>query len=118
VSIVVAPLTPTELTIGESPGHWYDLKLLEQLPSKAPIDLLVVDGPPAYRRGLIHARYPAVPYFCSRLADDYAVSLDDIHRRGEQRVIAHWERELDIQFERRFTRGRIAIGRSRGTYRL
>ena len=78
---------------------------------ETPIDLLVVDGPQAGRKDLRHARYPAVPFFRSRLASDYAVILDDIDRRGEQEVAVRWERELGIPFNRRYVHG-IAIGRS------
>jgi Methyltransferase domain len=118
VSVVTAPLVPVELGFGGRPGEWYDPESLASLRSDPPIDLLIVDGPPAYDSERRHARYPAVPFFRNRLAEDFSIVLDDIGRRGEQEIVAEWERELGIEFERRLAQGRIAIGRSRETYQI
>ncbi len=80
------------------------------------IDLLLVDGPPAYGKELRHARYPAVPFFKDHLAQDYTVVLDDINRLGEQEIVERWERELGIKFDRRFIDGTIAVGRPRRSF--
>src|SRR6476646_2523828 len=67
---------------------WYD-KL--RLPTVEAIDLLVVDGPPAFERGTETAREPALDVFRERLSRNATIVLDDSWRRGEKRVMAGWQ---------------------------
>lgn len=113
VNVVHAPLAPTSR--GWEPGaQWYAEDKVADLRSGEPVDLLVVDGPPAWSRERRHARYPALPFFRDLLAPRAAVILDDIDRRGEREVVARWEDEHGIAFERRFSDGSIAVGRLPG----
>ena len=64
------------------------------------IDLLVVDGPPAFADGLGLARHPALPVLRDRLAPDATVVLDDVERPGEQEVLRRWEDEFGLDFRR------------------
>jgi hypothetical protein len=116
VSVLHADLVPTSLTFDGQQGRWYDEEKLRQSIFGEPIDLLIVDGPAGQTAERRHARYPAVPHFRSLLTDDYALILDDIHRRGEQEILERWERELGVDFERRFSAGRIAIAHSRPSF--
>ena len=118
VTIIGAPLVRTDLRLNGRPTSWYDPEALAAVGSTLDVDLLVVDGPPAYESRLRHARYPAVPFFRHRLAGDFTIVLDDIGRRGEQEIVSAWERELGIEFERRFAQGRIAVGRSGDSYQV
>ncbi|GAA4720339.1 class I SAM-dependent methyltransferase [Phytohabitans rumicis] len=111
VTVVRAPLTPIQSRWPDEEATWYEQSRLKEMTAGQSIDLLVVDGPPAYQAGRGHSRYPAGPFFASMLADDYAIVLDDIDRRGEQDIMECWERELDVTFERRVANGRIGIGR-------
>jgi predicted O-methyltransferase YrrM len=76
---------------------WYGPAALDALPSE--VDLLVVDGPPAYAPGKEHSRAPALPFFEPRLVAGAAVVLDDLQRAGEREVLARWERETSWHFE-------------------
>lgn len=114
VSIIASPLISTHLAIDNN--QWYDTNILSQFFSNQSIDMLLVDGPPAYKKQLKCARYPAVPYFKPFLADDYTIILDDINREGEQKVLIKWEEDLNISFERRLAKGNIAIGRSKSLF--
>lgn len=87
-TVIHAPLT------GEPP--WYDEAALEQLP--AAIDLLVVDGPPAYEPGDEHRRLPALTFFEPRLVAGATVVLDDVDRPGERHVLAAWEKTTAWRF--------------------
>lgn len=111
VTVVHAPLTPIQSRWPDEEATWYEQSGLKEMTAGQSVDLLIVDGPPAYEAGRGHARYPAAPFFASTLADDYAIVLDDIDRRGEQDIMECWERELDVTFERRLASGRIGIGR-------
>lgn len=84
--------------------HWYDgaavTAALDAAFGRDLIDLLIVDGPPAFEEGMGTARAPALPVLWDRLAPGATVVLDDIERAGEQEVLRRWETQLDVQFER------------------
>jgi hypothetical protein len=73
------------------------------------IDLLVVDGPPAFAAGQDMSRYPALPVLRERLAPGATVVLDDIERPGEQEVLRRWEGEFGLVFDREEQRAGVAI---------
>ncbi len=108
-TVVCAPLEPTSLSWDGA--SWYQQSALQAELGGLSVDLLVVDGPKAFSRELRYSRYPALPYFWSSLAPNFAVVLDDINRLGEQRVVARWQVDHRIAFERRLVDGSIAIGR-------
>lgn len=85
---------------------WYDR---ERLPVCEEIDLLVIDGPPAYDRGLALAREPALDAFWDQLAADATIVLDDAGRPSERNLIADWQRRRGIEF--RHQRGGHAVAR-------
>jgi hypothetical protein len=79
---------------GEPP--WYDLGDGDRVPTE--IDLLVVDGPPAFDPGHGARREPALAWFEDRLVAGASVILDDIDRPGERAVLAAWEKAGDWRF--------------------
>jgi Methyltransferase domain len=98
--VVHAPLT------GDPP--WYAPEPLEgALPDS--VDLLVVDGPPAFEPGHEHRREPALGFFEERLADGAAVVLDDLQRAGEREVLARWEARGAWRFQVHEAAG-VAVG--------
>jgi len=74
------------------------------------VDLLIVDGPPAYDPGHQARRAPALPRFAARMAADATIVLDDIARPGERETIAGWEASTNWRFTLDEQTG-IAIGR-------
>jgi predicted O-methyltransferase YrrM len=99
--VVLAPLEPgTGLP-------WYAADALRSVPER--IDVLLVDGPPAFEPGTGLSRYPALPLLEERLAEGAVVMLDDIDRDGEQQVLDAWTRECGFRFEIRAAE-RIAVG--------
>jgi hypothetical protein len=110
-TVVRAPLAPVDGAWPGEEGAWYEPDILGPALAGHPVDLLIVDGPPAYRTGLGHARYPAGRFFAPMFADDYTIILDDIDRPGEQEIMERWETELGVTFECRLVDGGIGIGR-------
>ncbi len=106
--VALAPLEPHPLARDDL--RWYDQRALLQLPRR--IDLLLVDGPPAFEHALELSRYPALPALAEHLGPDATVVLDDIDRSGELRILEAWERDCGFRFEVR-PAARIAIGRRR-----
>lgn len=86
--VVHAPIGSVALDDGN--WKWYDL---EAVPTDAPIDLLVIDGP--HRELQKMARYPALPILFDRLASDAFIVVDDAHRKDERRAIDRWTSEFD-----------------------
>lgn len=102
VTVVHAPLVPHRFAAGDL--RWYDEAAvaagLDAALAGNRIDLLVVDGPPAYVPGFGLARYPALPVLRRHLAPGATIVLDDVERPGEQEVMRRWERETGLSFER------------------
>jgi predicted O-methyltransferase YrrM len=103
--VVLAPLEPHSLARDDL--LWYGERALRSLPPR--IDLLLVDGPPAFEPEIELSRYPALPALAERLAPDATVVLDDIDRRGELQILEAWERDSGFRFEIRPAE-RIAVG--------
>ena len=104
-TLVHAPLDPET--------GWYDLGTIRAALPPAPIDLLLVDGPPAGEPESALAREPALDALHDRLAADATVALDDLPRPGEREIVARWEARFGLRFERFEDQG-IAVARSGG----
>ena len=104
--VILAPLQPHPLA--RDGLLWYAEHQLRLVPRR--IDVLLVDGPPAFEPETELSRYPALPALAERLAPEAIVVLDDIDRRGELQVLEAWERECGFRFEIQPTK-RIAVGR-------
>jgi hypothetical protein len=116
VTVVRAPLAPTTSPWPGEEHAWYEPDEVRDGIAGQPIDLLVIDGPPASDVTRQHSRYPAIPFFAPLLADDYTIILDDIDRPGEQEIMKRWEQDLGITFEQQILAGGIGIGRSRSSF--
>jgi predicted O-methyltransferase YrrM len=110
-TVTFAPLEPHPHSWGGLP--WYAQAPLAATLEGDPVDLLIVDGPPAHDPAAAHARYPALPAVAPFLTPDAVVVLDDIVRGGEAEILGRWERETAFRFERRALEG-IALGRDPG----
>lgn len=118
VQTIHAPLTQSQWCRDAS-YQWYDPEILDAQLQESGIDLLFVDGPPANKKGLTYARYPAVPYFQSRLGEQYKVILDDGKRRGETRIAKEWGTLLGHPFKRDRLSGNIFVAnKSDGGYNI
>jgi hypothetical protein len=83
VTVLDAPLV--EHSVDGASVLWYDLSGLSLA---APIDLLVVDGPPDAVQPM--ARYPAVPLLKQQLSKHARILLDDGARSDEQEAVRRW----------------------------
>jgi len=93
VVFVYAPLTECEHS--KNRLKWYDMAEINRQTESIPeYDVVLVDGPMAWDKPRALSRYPAVPFVRSKLADQYAVYLDDVHRKGEQEIASLWQAEL------------------------
>lgn len=107
--VVRAPLRPHPRAWDDTP--WYDEAAVAPAVGAvgSAIDVLVVDGPPAWQRGAEHARYPALGSVTGWLAAGATIVLDDIDRAGEQDVLARWQEEHPVVFDVHPAAG-IAVG--------
>lgn len=91
-------------------GSWYGHG---ELPEG--IDLLVIDGPQAWRQGQEESRGSAAPAAFGRLAPGAIVLLDDAARDGERRVAARWRVDFpEISFSDAETQKGVLIGKRAG----
>jgi predicted O-methyltransferase YrrM len=98
VTLIDAPLKSSGLGVNDIP--WYDPEALnQQLPQDLKIDLLLVDGPPAYTEETQYSRYPAVPYFLPFFSQNCTIVIDDVNRQGEQEIVSRWEKLMNVDFE-------------------
>jgi predicted O-methyltransferase YrrM len=68
---------------------WYDSSVFVELED---IDLLLIDGPPRLLRWDI--RYPALPFFWTRLSPGAIVLLDDAARPSERAIAKTWQQNF------------------------
>lgn len=87
-SVRHAPLTSVDP--GDSQASWYDIVTSDL----APIDLLIIDGPPAASGR--YARYPALPHLFDHLADSALIVIDDAARSDDNETILRWLAEYDL----------------------
>ena len=89
----VAPFVRFECCpLAPLPGYsspWYSG--VPALVGEGLIDLVVVDGPPAYEKGRELAREPALEILRPFLAPGAVIVLDDANRPGEREVVKHWQ---------------------------
>jgi len=91
VEVQVAPLVDLKLT--DWSGRWYDVS---DLRIDAPIDMLVIDGPPAEMQH--QSRYPAYPVLRASMSDNAVILLDDSGREDEREAVRRWcAGDLDLQ---------------------
>jgi Methyltransferase domain len=115
VTLIHAPLVSCELSLAGA--DWYDRAVIAGVIADREIDLLVVDGPPAYDEPRQYARYPAALYFQPYFATDFAIVLDDIDRAGEQRILAEWQRLIPgLEVKQLSIDGGVAICSSRSGF--
>jgi predicted O-methyltransferase YrrM len=86
-TVLHLPLVSTRIEGSEY--LWYSIA---DLGLDAPIDFLVIDGPPYHVHPL--ARYPALPLMVDRLSPDAFVLLDDANRPEEIRIAKLWQAEF------------------------
>lgn len=115
-TIIFAPLVPVELSLDEN--SWYCPQSIDEELVGKEIDMLLVDGPLAYKKEIMHSRYPAVPHLQKYFAKDYTIVLDDCNRDGEKAILEEWQNILNIEFEIRSLHGNIGVGRSNSTFNI
>lgn len=70
-------------------SKWYSVNTLNSALGTELFDLVIVDGP--FGSISPYARYPAIPFLMEkRLADGFAIFLDDSNRPHEAQIIGDW----------------------------
>lgn len=94
VTLVHGPLEP--YVVGDDVEvQWYSRSTLRRrLSSVDRIDVLIVDGPKSIDE---LTRFPALPFFASRIDERTLVLLDDVDRPQEQAVMRHWSELYDLK---------------------
>jgi predicted O-methyltransferase YrrM len=77
---------------------WYDDEVILKRIGNEKFDLVLVDGPPAYKQKISYNRYPALPKLITKLKDGYSIYMDDTNRKGESNILKLWEKSYNIKF--------------------
>ncbi len=113
-SIIHAPLE----ALAEHGTGWYRTSaVLDAIPHSG-IDLLLIDGPPAYKPEESQSRHPVLPLLWDRLSKDATIFLDDVGREGERIVIDRWEKEFGLSFVRSTSFGGVAYAHRSPSYAI
>lgn len=97
VNIIHAPLIK-DSSVGLN-NQWYDQTILsEKIIALSGFDMVVIDGPPAYRDDIALSRFMAVPFIMKFLGPNFSIFLDDADRSGEMRVLEMWKQQFNLVF--------------------
>lgn len=91
VEFIHAPIVP--LPAASLTSEWYDREVLSSILGDRKFDLILVDAPISRARHF-HARLPAGEFIENYLEEDFAIFLDDIHRKGEQQIAQRWREQF------------------------
>ena len=108
VEFVHAPLTSTEKGWSGT-AEWYNTQVMDAAIDSTPIDLLFIDGPPANKGGNKHSRYPALPYFATKVSDSATIILDDSCRNAEMQIAERWNNEFRLNLKQEILKGDIFL---------
>lgn len=98
VEFIHAPLTETNLSIENN--LWYNTETLDRITKNKIYDVVLIDGPLAYRKDIQYARYPAIPYMQSKLNKTHSIFLDDTNRFGEKHITKLWDKNYNTNFKK------------------
>lgn len=97
VKFVHAPLEQSNLGLKNT--KWYSQKVLDdELKNIEKLDMVIVDGPSAWRKEIELARYPALPYLIGKMNDNFSFYLDDVNRTGEKTILSLWQEKYQLTF--------------------
>jgi hypothetical protein len=110
-TLIHAPLTENQSMSGS--GSWYDLTCLSSGQNFNP-DLLIVDGPPAWKKEIENARVPAFSALSKKLSHDATVFIDDYTRPGESLLLNLFESDPEWELTLKDESANVAILRRTG----
>lgn len=110
-SLIHAPLIDDAAMGYSSP--WYDIRKILAIPAFNP-DLLIIDGPPAWKKEIENARVPAFMALSERLSDNATVFIDDFTRTGEAILLNMFNSDSEWDLIAKDKRANVAILRRAG----
>jgi len=117
IEFVVAPMAKSELALDGN--EWYDELRLFQLIKNYKFDMVIVDGPLAYKKDIMRSRFPALPFLHenSLLLSDHTVFMDDALRAGEAEIIRRYCGTYGYSFDV-YKEHRVAIAHTKDCYTI
>jgi len=109
VTFIVADLKEIDSPLGMV--KWYDYSVIMNKIKEQKFDLIIVDGPPAYKDSIQFSRGPALFNLKTNFEKDFCLILDDAHRIGEVNIIKLFK-ELNINIKFSIVSDTLAVFRS------
>lgn len=88
VNTINAPLE--DCFDGDNKIAWYKKSVVDLAILNNTFDLILVDGPPAYKKEWEKRRNFALKSFVNNLSSKAAIYLDDVDRRSERKIFISW----------------------------
>lgn len=110
-SLIHAPLI--EDASSSYSSRWYDTRAILGIPAFKP-DLLIIDGPPAWKEEIKNARVPAFKALSQKLSDNATVFIDDFTRAGESMLLDMFESDPEWDLIAKDEEANVAILRRAG----
>ena len=106
VEMIFAPIKSDKKT----QNKWYDSSFIEKLNNEnITIDLMLIDGPQAWRPADVEIRKNVPAAVFELLSDNFSLYLDDINRKGEARAIKEWSKKYDFKFSKLPSKTGVAL---------
>lgn len=110
-TLIHAPLDENKSVSGYQ--SWYDIASMSDVQSFNP-DLLIVDGPPAWKKEIENARVPVFAALSNKLSHDATVFIDDYTRSGESLLLDLFASDPEWQLVLKDESANVAIFRRKG----
>jgi hypothetical protein len=119
--IVHAPLRKMEPSSFQASEYddvapeYYDINALRVGQNFNP-DLVIIDGPPAWREDIAEARVPAYEVLLPIIHDNATIFIDDYQRKGESKLVDRFRSDANWTVSLQDSAANVAILRNRATH--
>ena len=115
VEMIFAPIEATSKTR----ENWYKTDFTQRFTSeKISIDLMIVDGPQAWRPADAEIRKNVPRAVFDLLAENSSLYLDDINRKGEAKAMKEWSKKYGFKFYKLPSKTGVAVRGKRHNFSI
>lgn len=113
--LIFAPIETTS----RSKENWYKANFVKKFTGeKIAIDLMLVDGPQAWRPADTEIRKNVPKAVFDLLAKNSSLYLDDINRKGEAKAMKEWSEKYGFKFHKLLSKTGVAVRGKRHNFSI
>ena len=115
VELIFAPIE----TNVQTQKKWYAADFIERfIAEKTVFDLLIIDGPQAWRPADFEIRKNVPDAVFGLLAEKFSLYLDDTNRKGEARAVKEWSKKHSLKFVELPSKTSVAVRGKRHNFSI